>query len=104
MRSAILSYSLLLALALFAAPTNASEIFPDFVKATVGTACVPTCLLCHKTNPGTLPADKPFEVNLQAASPVAPQNTDSLRTALVNMQALGAASDADKDTIGDYQE
>jgi hypothetical protein len=105
MRSAILtSASLLLGLLLASEPAAASQPFPDFVKATVGTACVPTCLLCHKTNPGMLPADKPFELNLQLASPIAPQNTDMLRMALVNMQAGGLTYDADKDGVGDYDE
>src|SRR5690349_6077869 len=105
MRSAILSSaSLLLGLSLLCAPAAASQPFPEFVQATVGTKCVPTCLLCHKTNPGMLPADKPFEQNLQLASPIAPQSTDMLRTALVNMQAGGIMYDADKDGTGDYQE
>jgi hypothetical protein len=107
MRSAILSSSLLLALSLFAAPAAASETFPDVVKATVGTACVPTCLLCHKTNPGMLPADKPFEQNMQPPTGgpgVVAQTPESLRAALVYLQAQGAAKDADGDTIGDYQE
>jgi MYXO-CTERM domain-containing protein len=108
MRFAILSsVSLLFGLSLLAVPASASQPFPDVVKATVGTACVPTCLLCHKTNPGMNPADKPFEQNMQtpAGGPgVAPLNPDSLRAALAYLQLQGAAKDADADGVGDYQE
>jgi hypothetical protein len=107
MRPAILPISLTFALSLFALPAAASQMFPGVVQATVGTQCVPTCLLCHKTNPGMNPADKPFEQNMQSPTGgpgVAPLNPDSLRTALAYLQAQGAAKDADGDTVGDYQE
>jgi MYXO-CTERM domain-containing protein len=64
-------------------------------------------LLCHKTNPGMNPADKPFELNMQTPTGgpgVAPLNPDSLRAALAYLQAQGPAKDADGDLVGDYQE
>jgi MYXO-CTERM domain-containing protein len=33
---------------------GASPNYPDVVKDVAGSSCAPTCLLCHKTNPGIL--------------------------------------------------
>lgn len=101
----LLPLALLLATPL---PAAASQVFPEAVKAAVPSLeCVPQCTLCHQTNPGMVPANKPFANNLKAAglaanSPVAPQNTASLRGALMALST--ATSDGDMDTITDFNE
>jgi hypothetical protein len=85
----------------------ASPPFPEALKGAVPTlGCVPQCILCHQTNQGGIPANKPFAYDLKQANggSVVPENTDSLRAALTALQAKGAASDADKDGKGDYDE
>lgn len=39
---------------LMASAASASPNYPDVVKDVSGSSCAPTCLLCHKTNPGIL--------------------------------------------------
>lgn len=39
---------------LLARAAGASPNYPDVVKDVAGSSCAPTCLLCHKTNPGIL--------------------------------------------------
>jgi hypothetical protein len=46
--------SLLLGLAaLWSTPAQASEVFPGALQEAAGMQCVPVCLMCHTTNPGT---------------------------------------------------
>jgi hypothetical protein len=104
--SSTFARALPLLLVVSAAPNAlASPPFPEALKSAVpGLPCVPQCILCHQTNLGGVPANKPFAMDLKAAAPVVPENTDSLRAALVALQSKGAASDADKDGQGDYEE
>jgi hypothetical protein len=110
-RSFVLALPVLL-LTGIAPPAFASPPFPEAVKGAVPTlGCVPQCILCHQTNLGGIPANKPFAMDLKAAgkaagTPVALENTDSLRAALTALKAKGASADADadKDGKGDYDE
>jgi hypothetical protein len=100
-----LAFALALASGLLPGVARASQVFPDAVKGAVPSLpCVPQCTLCHNTNPGLPPASKPFALALKASSPVAPQDTASLRAALAALSTKGATSDADKDGVGDFDE
>jgi len=39
--------------ALWSAPARASEVFPGALQEAADMQCVPVCLMCHTTNPGT---------------------------------------------------
>jgi hypothetical protein len=41
------------AMAVGASPARASEVFPGAILEAADMPCVPTCLLCHTSNPGT---------------------------------------------------
>ena len=59
--------SLLLGLvALWSTPAQASEVFPGALQEAADMQCVPVCLMCHTTNPGTAGtwAMKPLPVAL----------------------------------------
>lgn len=87
-----------------ARPAAASQVFPETVAAAVpGLPCTPQCTLCHATLAGGI-ADKQFALNLKMAGAVTQRDTNSLRAALMALEAKGAASDADKDGKGDYAE
>jgi hypothetical protein len=88
-----------------ARPALASLPFPEAVKEAIPSLdCVPQCTLCHQTNPGMVPANKPFAFKLKQASVVLPQQPDTVKAALAKLKELGAMSDADADGTGDYTE
>mgnify|MGYP001549551493 CR=1 FL=1 len=45
--------ALLVVAALWSTPARASEVFPGALQEAADMQCVPVCLMCHTTNPGT---------------------------------------------------
>lgn len=74
------------------ASAAASEVFPAAIQEAAGLPCVPSCLLCHTSNPGTILTfmGKPFGAAM-AANGAVPQNTDSLKAAYAKYSAANPA-------------
>lgn len=75
------------------APAHASQVFPGVLQEEADMPCVPTCLVCHTTNPGeaTTWAKPPFTTTLQGQG-LKKQDEESLRTAFRNYVALAATN------------
>jgi hypothetical protein len=76
----------------------ASPNFPDQVQEVFQSSCVPSCLLCHSTNPGrkgTAFGGTRFAANLAAKVIVGGESDDVVKAALIKMRdgdpATGAA-------------
>lgn len=67
----------------------AAPNFPDAVQEVFGTSCVPSCLLCHSTNPGrkgTAFGGQPFGLALAAKGIVGEASDDVIKAALIKMR------------------
>jgi hypothetical protein len=71
-------FALLGVAALWSTPAHASEVFPGALQEAADMQCVPVCLMCHTTNPGTVGTwTKPLGVAMFAAG-ARKGDTDSL--------------------------
>jgi hypothetical protein len=93
----------------------ASPNFPDQVQEVFSTSCVPSCLLCHSTNPGrrgTAAGGRAFALTVMSRGPIAGGESDEqIKAALIRVRdgdptrppnALPA--DTDGDMISDATE
>ncbi len=100
-----LAFAFGLAVVSFAAtPAQASQTFPSVVMEEYGMLCVPTCTLCHTTNPGqsgTAFMGQPFG-KLVFANGALPQMDASLKTALGKIKE--DRIDSDGDMTPDFEE
>ncbi len=103
--SVLLTFALPLAVLGASGPALASATFPEVVASKIPSlGCVPQCTLCHQTNPGMIPAAKPFALSLKGVSPIAPLQTEMLATALDKLKVATPPPDTDADGVGDYAE
>jgi MYXO-CTERM domain-containing protein len=77
------------AVALSAPAAEASQQFPGVLLEVADMPCVPTCLVCHTTNPGQAGMFKPLAVNLFVAG-AKKQDEESLRKAFAAYAATAA--------------
>lgn len=92
----------------------AAPNFPDAVQEVFGTSCVPSCLLCHSTNPGrkgTAFAGQPFGLAVAGKGIVGAASDDVIKAALIKMRdgdlatgAMPTNSDAAEDALSDAAE
>jgi hypothetical protein len=89
-QSLVLGTLALAATAIWAVPAQAEEIFPPVIAEDAMMPCVPTCTLCHTTNPGNATSwpGKKFGafMGLHGAKM---GDANSIRTAFAAYKALG---------------
>jgi len=91
---------LLVSCFLLARPAGASPVFPTELRDELSMACLPTCKVCHTTDPGEEgTASRPFAATLVGLGLEA-KDEESLHDAIA---ALGT-SDSDKDGDSDIAE
>src|ERR1041384_2288917 len=79
----------LLTLTLLPGRARAEEIFPPVIAEEAGIPCVPTCTLCHTTNPGNATSwpGKPFG-GFMGTHGAKMGDADSIKTAFAAYKAL----------------
>jgi hypothetical protein len=117
-RQLALAFGLAVA-SLVSTPAQASQAFPSIIAEEFDMPCVPTCTLCHSTNPGqsTTALQGQLFGRALALTGVIGGNEDSLRKLLVQIKAGTADTmpigkpdgipdnyDVDGDGVGAYDE
>jgi hypothetical protein len=93
MRSVIAG--LFLSFSFAAVPASAAPTFPAAIQDAAGIPCTPTCLLCHKTNPGEAGNwNTPFGITVKGNGADA-KHPESIQTVVANLRAKMTDSDDD---------
>ncbi len=92
------------AVSFVAASAQASDTFPSVVKDEYDMLCVPTCTLCHTTNPGQSGTAMRGQLFGQLVwnNGALPKLDDRLKTALAAIKEKG--TDSDGDMTSDFDE